>query len=416
MTTNGHDVAVLRELARQYAEIAGRAVQDERQGVWAGLNSLKPLRPTVLCTVGTWNHWAGKLFADDRMECADPFFRAYEKVLRVAIFHDSIGDDEIAEPWITVPAVRAGGWRQMYGLVEGNSGVTQDGGSWQFDPPIKDWADVEKLDPAPHRIDEEATALYAEKLSDAIGDILTVDVDRGPAWAGFAADLSTSLMGLRGLEQVMVDMYESPDELHRLCALMRDAVLAGQQQAEDAGDYGLTSQSIQAMPYVEELEPPRANVRPRRRKDLWCYCAAQEFELISPAMHDEFLFQYQLPIMESFGLVAYGCCEDLTKKIDMLRQAPNLRHIAVAPRADVAQCAEQIGTDYVLSWRPNPTDMVCGSFDEGRIRRIIRDGMEASKGCAVTLHLKDVETVQGEPDRLRRWVEITRSITDQYAA
>ena len=84
--------------------------------------------------------------------------------------------------------------------------------------------------------------------------------------------------------------------------------------------------------------------------------------------------------------------------------------------ANVAHCAEQIGTDYVLSWRPNPTDMVCGSFDEDRIRRIIRAGMEASKGCVVTLNLKDVETVQGEADRLRRWVEITRSITDEYAA
>ena len=47
-------------------------------------------------------------------------------------------------------------------------------------------------------------------------------------------------------------------------------------------------------------------------------------------MHEEFLFRYQLPIMEQAGLVAYGCCEDLTCKIDMLRQIPNLRRIAVS--------------------------------------------------------------------------------------
>ncbi len=41
----------------------------------------------------------------------------------------------------------------------------------------------------------------------------------------------------------------------------------------------------------------------------------------------------------------------------MLRQFPNLRNIVVTPRADVRRCAEQIGTDYVISWRPNPADM-----------------------------------------------------------
>ncbi|GAI58840.1 unnamed protein product [marine sediment metagenome] len=51
---------------------------------------------------------------------------------------------------------------------------------------------------------------------------------------------------------------------------------------------------------------------------------------------------------DKFGLVAYGCCEDLTYKVDMLRQIPNLRRIAVPPFADAAKCAEQIGRDYVF--------------------------------------------------------------------
>jgi hypothetical protein len=414
MTGNG-DIEVLRGLARQYAEIAADPVQDERRRLWTRLNSLKPERPTVLASFGMHNVWCREVFADSTMQCEDPFHIQYERLLRMGLFRADVGDDCIFEPWMTVQAVTAGGWRRMYGLEEETSGVTQEGGSWKFDPPIREWADVEKLDPAPHRIDEEATARLAERVEGIFADILPVNVERGPAWSGFAADISTSLAGLRGLEQVMIDMYESPDELHRLLALMRNAVIEAQDAAEAAGDYGLTSQGNQAMTYCEELEPPRANCRPRRREQLWNFCAAQEFALISPQMHDEFLLQYQLPIIEKFGLTAYGCCEDLTRKIDMLRQVPNLRSIAVTPSADVARCAEQIGRDYVMSWRPNPTDMVCASFDEERIRRIIRSGMEASKGCTVTLHLKDVETVQGEPDRLKRWVGIVRSITDEYA-
>ncbi|HRV05057.1 MAG TPA: hypothetical protein P5025_08470, partial [Candidatus Ratteibacteria bacterium] len=78
---------------------------------------------------------------------------------------------------------------------------------------------------------------------------------------------------------------------------MRDGILANQKQAEDAGDITLLSHVNQAMQYCEELEPPRINSGPRTRKQIWGYCAAQEYTLISPSMHNEFLLQYQLPIL-----------------------------------------------------------------------------------------------------------------------
>jgi len=415
MTDNGSDVKVLRHLAKHYAEIAAKDVQQERRRLWSRLNSLKPVRPTVLATYGTHNLRCGKMFSDHAMHCRDPFYRGHERWLRMEIFRDSIGDDYIQEPWITQRAAVVGAWRGVFGVEEANTGVPEEGGAWQFDPPIKDWADVAKLRPVPHSIDEAKTARHVARLQDAVGDTLPVNVERGPVWQGFMADLSTDLAGLRGLSQIMVDMYESPAELHSLLGFMRDAVLRGQEAAEAAGDFQLTAQGNQEMTYCEELEWPRANSGPRKRKDLWCHSAAQEFTLISPKMHDEFLLQYQLPVIREFGLAAYGCCEDLTRKIDMLRQVPNLRTVSIAPRADMRKCAEQIGKDYVMSWRPSPADMVCYGFDEARIRRIIRDGMEAAKGCVVAVHLKDVETVQGEPGRLAAWVKLVRSITDSYA-
>jgi hypothetical protein len=136
--------------------------------------------------------------------------------------------------------------------------------------------------------------------------------------------------------------------------------------------------------------------------------SAQELTWVSPAMHDEFMLQYQLPILKRFALTAYGCCEDLTPKIGILRQIPNLRIIGVAPRADLRKCAAQIGTDYVMSWRPNPTNLVCSGFDETQIRRIIREGLSICKGLHLHLHLKDIETVEGQPDRLARWARIVR--------
>jgi hypothetical protein len=208
-------------------------------------------------------------------------------------------------------------------------------------------------------------------------------------------------------------MYESPQELHKLLAYLRDGVLANQQAAEDAGDFSATSNRNQCFPYSDQTLRPAPNQLGVGRKQLWAFMAAQEYTLISPAMHDEFLLQYQLPILKKYALAAYGCCEDLTRKIDMLRQVPNLRIIAVTPVADVRRCAEQIGTDYVNSWRPNPTDTVSAKFDEDRNRRIIREGLDACKGGIMHLHMKDVETLQGENNRLARWVAIVRDEIDR---
>jgi hypothetical protein len=415
-TASAQDLRVIRDLAKRYAAVAADPVQEERRRLWSRLNSLQPTRPLVMATFGMWNVWCREVFGDAAMQCQDPFLRQHERWLRMQLFQFETGDDCIQEPWITQGAtLRGGGWRSLWGVTEGSHGPGVEGGAWQFDPPIKDWSDVAKLRAPDYGVDEEDTARNVARLQEAVGDILTVNLDRGPQCQGFMADLSTSLAGLRGLEPLMLDMCESPAELHRLLAFMRDGILRNQAQGEAAGGFSLTTQGNQAMPYCGELERPRANSGPRRRNQLWCHCAAQEFTLISPEMHDEFLLQYQIPIVKHFGLSAYGCCEDLTRKIGILRQIPNLRHIAITPVADVRRCAEQIGQDYVMSWRPNPTDMVCASWDEARIRRIIRDGMEAMKGGFVTIHLKDVETVQGEPDRLRRWVALVRSITDAYA-
>jgi len=412
---NPKDIQIIRDLAKQYAEIASGAIQEERRHLWTRHNSLKETRPLVLASFGMWNVWCRDVFGDDKILCEDPFFRDHERTLRMKIFQDSVGDDNILEPWITQGASHVTPPQGLWGLPEHHREPGVEGGSWKFDPALKDWEDLQKLVVPHHIIDEEQTAINSDRLRNAVGDIIDVNVERGPVCVGFNADISTRMIALRGLEQTMIDMYESPEQLHELLAFMRDGILTNNEEAEKAGDLSLTSQQNQCMDYCEELEPPKANSGPRKFRELWGYFAAQEYTLISPAMHDEFLLQYQLPIISQYGLTAYGCCEDLTNKIDMLRKIPNLRIIGVTPVANVAKSAEQIGTDYVISWRPNPADMVCCGFNEDRIRRIITEGMESMKGCRVHIHLKDVETLEGEPERLEKWVQIVRDISDNYA-
>ncbi|MCE5279266.1 MAG: hypothetical protein ABFD92_10675 [Planctomycetaceae bacterium] len=400
------DVTILRELARQYAAVCADPVQDERRRLWADHNSLIRTRPLIYVRAIV------EVPQVDTLLCQDPFYRGYEHYLRHRLYWASLGDDWPHEPWITVQAVhKCWGW----GLSGQRHVSGEAGGSWKVDYPIKALRDVEKLQPPRHEIDEAATAAAATRLREAIGDILTINIDRGPAFRMWSADISTDLGYLRGIENVMLDMMDNPRWLHELCAFMRDGILRTHEQAEAAGDWGLCDHENQAVPYACELPAPAANVNGVRRGDLWGYMAAQEMTLISPAMHEEFILQYQLPIMKAFGLTAYGCCENLTHKIDMLRQVPNLRRIAVAPVADVKRCAEQIGTDYVISYRPNPAQMVCVGFEPDKVRKIIREAMEICRGLHVDITLKDVQTVEHQPERYPQWVKLVREIADEFA-
>ena len=399
------DRNILRDLAKRYLDICNTSEQQERRRRWRAHNSFKGDRPLIYVRAFAWSE-----MPQSKCQCEDSFARGYENFFRNHLFWDTFNDDSTFEPWVTVRAVyKHAGWG--IGAKQMRSGMS--GGSYKLDYPIKELDDIKKMKTPRHEIDEEKTAANEQRLQDVIGDIITINVDRGPAHRMWSADISSNLGSLRGIENFMMDMMDHPKWLHQLVSFMSTAVLETHDQAEEAGDFGLCFHQNQSMTYAEELEDPAPNHNGVKRSQLWGYMAAQEFALVSPAMHDEFLLQYQIPILSKFGLAAYGCCEDLTQKIDILRQIPNLRRIAVSPFADVAKCAEQIGRDYVMSYRPSPADMVGYGFDPDRIRKIMKRDLEVAKHCHVDITLKDVETVQGDPNRVHDWVMITRQVIEE---
>jgi len=402
---NDHDIAILRDLAKQYIEVCADPAQDIRRDLWRRHNSLKETPPLIYVRAFAWQE-----MPQARCMCQDAFYREYENLLRYNLFWYSLGDDSVFEPWITVKAVKTcSGW----GVESERWRPTEVRGAYKYDYAIKELDDVKKLRKPWHGNDEEQTLARVRRLEDAIGDILTVDCDRSPH--NYSIALTGDLGMLRGIEHLMLDMVDHPEWLHELVGFMADGVAKVYDQAEAAGDWGLSPHGYtnQAMPYAEELDDPAANTHGIKRNRLWCYAHAQEFTGVSPAMQEEFILQHQLPVLKRFGLVAFGCCEDLTNKIGMLRQIPNLRRIAVTPFADAARCAEQIGQDYVLSYRPSPADMVSYGFDRDRVRSVLRRDLEACRDSYVDITLKDVETVEADPTRVRNWVKVTRQVIDE---
>jgi hypothetical protein len=409
---NGKDVKTLRELARQVARIAAKSVQDERRELWRRHNSLQRTRPLVLSLgMPFWEEW----FPDQSLQCQDPLFRAHERSLRQKIFQDELNDDTVMEPWINVKATYqppTGDCR--WGPQIRFSERTAPRGAFAFRPCVEAEQDFAKLVFPRHAIDEEDTARNFGRMQDAIGDILTVNLDRGPFYRHWSADISTDITRLLGLEQFMVYMLDRPAWLHKVLAFMRDGVLAVHEQAERAGDWRLIHHENQAVPYSKELADPAADGRPVARDKLWVFCASQETTLVSPAMFDEFMLAYQAPIISKFGLIAYGCCEDLTRKIGLLKKIPNMRRISVTPWADMPRCVEQIGQEYVLSWRPNPAEVICRGLDVERIRRITTEGLKAAAGCHVDITIKDHETLPAGPDSLIECIRIMKNIAEDH--
>lgn len=100
----------------------------------------------------------------------------------------------------------------------------------------------------------------------------------------------------------------------------------------------------------------------------------------------------------------YGCCEPLTDRLDLVLTVSGIRRISISPWADVTVAAEQLGPDYIFSWKPKPMHLV-GDFDEDRIRAYIRKTVElaAVSNAVLEIVLKDTHTCEHHPERFDRW-------------
>jgi hypothetical protein len=396
------DREIVRRLGSRVAELAARPIEARKRDLWYRHNALRETRPLVFCDPENgWN----EIIAEAQIECQGELARSWEMALRKELFWaDSMGDDRVVDAVFNVPHVyRESDW----GMHERVIKVAKHG-SYRWDPPLADLAEMRHLHFPRIAVDRDGSDVLLALAADTFGDILAVR--RKTLW-WWTLGMTWTLINLRGLTQVMMDLYDHPAELRQLMGILRDGHLAKLDFLEENGLLSLNNDNTYVgsggFGFTRELPQPDFAGR-ARTCDLWGFCESQETVQVSPEMFQEFIFPYQLPIVQRFGLNCYGCCEPLDKRWHVVKRFPRLRRISVSPWANVEKMAEYLGSDYIFSYKPAPAELARPTIDENRIRKELRRVLEITRGCRVEVIMKDNHTLGNHPENAIRWCRIAQ--------
>ena len=414
MKVSERDRNILRNAAKCVAEIASLPEQAEKARLWTVCNDLTSERAMIYAD--PQNGWSELESAWMKLECEDEVLRQWERILRYKILrHQHIPDDFPIFKTFNVPIEVAGNGYSDYGLNLGITNSSQKDGAYHIVPAIKNEKDIEKVHYRPIRIDHDTTDQKVNLAKEIFGDILDVRKTGQTYWR---YGLTRVLIHMLGLEEMMLNMYDNPNLIHRLMGFLRDDFLReiDTLEAEKAVSLNNNPDNVNGSGGLSPTTSlPGGNFDGTAKvKNSICWGESQETIGVSPSLFDEFVLQYQLPIMARFGMVDYGCCESLDHKLDLLiEQIPNLRWVAVSPWSDREICAEKIGKKYVYVYKPNPSTICSPKADWEKAEQDIRQTLRITKGCAVHIVMKDTTTFCDEPDRVTRWSEMATRIAKE---
>lgn len=402
---DSRDRVILRDLAKQVAEIAARPEIADRRRRWVEHNSLRSRAPMMLIfPEGSWM----ELIPEESLSCAGEHARSIESSLRQRIY--SFGhfkDDTVIEAeWVVDGAVSTTGW----GLEPVRVNSSESRGAFRIEPVLHEKSDVKKLRHPDLVYDEVGHAYRLEQANDLLGDILAV---KRKGIAHLSYHLFAQYIYLRGETAYLTDFVDEPDlvqEVMRFFTAGHKRLLA---QMIERNLLSLnndnTYHSSGGNGYIDTLPAPGFDPERVRPCDIWASAESQELAGVSPRMHRDFAIHYEKELLAPFGLNGYGCCEDLSRKIEDVLSIPNMRRISISPFADVESSAVQLRDRAIFSWKPQPAHLA-GTFQPELIRAYIRRTLDVCKanGCVLEMILKDTHTCEFHPERFDLWTQIAR--------
>ncbi len=401
------DQLIVRELAKQYLELTSSEKQARMIKRMRDTNDLKQGRPPVIIDEIPWDQM--NLDGELTLHCENKDARVVELYFRKALFYfKHFKADNLYEPFFRVKrSVSSTG----FGIEAKSSNVKQ------IDPTTNivssEFVDVLEDESALEQFCDPVFTLHPEKdelkmsfLTDLLEDSIPI---RLYGFGYFYHAPWDKITRFRGVEPIMIDMYDRPEYLHAIIQKMISAANAEldfvEQNLEVDGDFS----ALHCTPgYVSGKADSGL-------KATWYRSMAQSFGIVSPSMFEEFDVAYCKALASRFAYTYYGCCEPLDDKIEVIKQIPNLRKIGCSPWASVERCAEQIRGDYVLARKPNPAH-VSMRTDPDVIRREIEETVKicTKYGCPYDYVLKDISTVSNRPGNLILWSKAVSDVLDRY--
>jgi hypothetical protein len=412
MIVTAQDRAILRELASQVAEIAALPVQRETIALWKALNGLRPVRPMVMIDQVCWH----EMNVNDEltMRTENPFCHDLETRLRRTLYQwKHMRVDMVVEPFINISKViRSTGMgievKEQRAILDPENDIV---GHLYLDQ-LKTEEDVERIHPPVLELDREATAEVEAAAHDIFDGLLSVRMQGlFPAY-----NIWDQLSTWRGAQNILFDLGDRPEFMHRIMSRLTHAYISLLDQAEEKGLLGYGQATIHCTgAHTDELPAPGFDPNHPRAKDLWTFGMAQIFAAVSPRMHQEFELDYVIPIYERFGMVYYGCCEPLHTKVDMIKRIPHVRKVSMSPWVNISQGAERLGKGLVFSRKPNPAFLAGPTWNPEIVRQDLQEVQDACAryGTPVEFILKDISTVAYQPQRLWDWAQVAMRIVKQ---
>ena len=275
--------------------------------------------------------------------------------------------------------------------------------------------DIEKIKIPEIKHDKNRTKEFYEVYKDIFKGIISVEKRGCP---GFWFAPWDDIVFWMGADQVLLNLATRPEFMHKIIDRLINVYLEALDKFEQQDLLALNNTNLRigsgAYGYTDELPVEGYNKDHIRTIDIWGAATPQIFGSVSPKMHKEFGIDYESKWLKRFGLTYYGCCEPLHNRIEILRNIPNLRKISISPWAKTEVAARQIGRDYVISLKPNPSVLAMDKWNPEIARKELEMKLKETKDCNVEIIIKDISTVRHEPHRLWEWVKIATEISQKY--
>ena len=404
----------LRALARDLAAIAALPVHKEKAGLWRKLNDLESARPMVWINEIPWH----EMNTGDEltMRTTDPWARELETRLRRTLYQwRHMPGDMIVSDFIECPlAIHSTDFGILEDVEIARTDAANEIYSRHFHIQIRDPGDIEKIRMPVVTHDEETTAVVFDTMQELFKDIMPVR-KTGQTHIWFTP--WDYLIRWWGLEEAMLDLVERPEMVNEAVERMVDAWMAELDQFVDMNLLSLDCNNTRigsgGYGYTWDLPGARFDVSRVQPHNMWGCSNAQIFSEVSPDMHWEFALRHDLRWLERWGLVYYGCCEPLGRKMPLLRKIKNLRKISVSPWNDFMHIISEIRGDYVFSFKPSPAIFVEDVWKPEKARAYLEGVLDQARGtCHVEVIMKDISTVMYKPERLWDWARIAMEVAE----